>query len=146
MREILLVLTLLACRGACAEEAANRPAYWGSLSADGGKCCATLAEVRESIDRIDRELIRLMAGRGAYVAEAARFKKNPSAVADPARVDAVVQRVRAEAAARGLDPTVAERTFRATISAFVDFERAEWTKRQEQTPAKRSHLNRWILK
>src|SRR5208282_1031988 len=53
---------------AFADDAAGHPAYWGSPSVDGGKCCATLAEVRDNIDRIDREIVALMAERGKYVA------------------------------------------------------------------------------
>ena len=136
MRKILLALALLACRGAHAEEATNPPAFWGSPSVDGGKCCATLAEVRQNIDRIDRAIVALMAERGKYVAEAGRFKKDPAAVSAPARVEAIIAKVRADATAQGLDPTVAERTYRAMIAAFEDFERAEWTRRQGQAPAK----------
>ena len=127
---LLLVPAFLAALPARADDAATRPAYWGNPSADGGKCCATLADVRERIDRIDRDLVRLMAERQDYVGEAGRFKKDPAAVSDPKRVDAVIARVRADAAAQNLDMGVAEKTFRAMIAAFEDFERAEWTRRQ----------------
>jgi isochorismate pyruvate lyase len=131
-----LAFALLLALPALADDSATRPAYWGRPSANGGKCCATLDEVRENIDRIDRDLVRLMAERQSYVGEAGRFKKDPAAVSDPKRVDAVVARVRADAEAQDLDPAVAEKTFRAMIAAFEEYERAEWTKRQTQTPAK----------
>ena len=108
----------------------ERPAYWGSPSVDGGKCCASLAEVRVNIDRIDRQMIALMAERGKYVAEAGRFKKDPAAVSAPARVDAIIVRVRKMAEADGLSPQVADKTYRAMIAAFEDYERAEWGKRR----------------
>jgi len=136
MRKFLLALMLLACRAARADDAANHSAYWGSPSADGGKCCATLAEVRANIDRIDHAIVALMAERGKYVAEAGRFKKNPAGVSSPARVEAIIAKVREDAEAQGLDPTVGERTYRAMIAAFEDFERAEWTRRYGQLPAK----------
>ncbi len=127
---------LLACAPARADDAATRPADRGGPSVDGGRCCSSLAEVRENIDRIDRELVRLMAERGKYVAEAARFKPDLAAVSAPARVHAIIARVRADAEAESLDPTVAEKTFRAMIAAFEDTERAEWVKRQGQAPEK----------
>ncbi|MBV8107504.1 MAG: chorismate mutase [Hyphomicrobiales bacterium] len=135
-KTILAVLLLLACGAARADDAATHPAYWGSPSVDGGKCCATLAEVRENIDRIDHAIIALMAERGQYVAEAARFKPDSAAVSAPARVDAIIAKVRADAEAQGLDPIVAERTYRAMVAAFEDYERAEWARRQEAAPAK----------
>jgi isochorismate pyruvate lyase len=75
-----------------------------------------------------------MAERQQYVGEAGRFKKDPAAVSDPKRVDAIIEKVRADAEAQKLDPAVAESTFRAMIGAFEVFERAEWTARQAQTP------------
>jgi isochorismate pyruvate lyase len=109
--------------------AANHPAYWGSPSADGGKCCASLAEVRVNIDRIDRQIVALMAERGQYVAEAGRFKANPAAVSAPARVEAIIAKVRTMARQDGLAENVAERAYRAMIAAFEDYERDEWTRR-----------------
>ncbi|MGA7197283.1 MAG: hypothetical protein WBY97_09420, partial [Roseiarcus sp.] len=68
---ILAVPLVLVCGAARADDAATHPAYWGSPSVDGGKCCATLTQVRDNIDRIDHAIVALMAERGKYVAEAA---------------------------------------------------------------------------
>ena len=92
--------------------------------------------MRDNIDRIDHAIVALIAERGKYVAEAGRFKADPAAVSAPARVDAIVAKVRADAEAQGLDPTVAEKTYRAMIAAFEDYERAEWTRRQRANAGK----------
>jgi isochorismate pyruvate lyase len=129
-RQFALVASILSVGAASGQDTAQtHPAYWGAPSVDGGKCCRTLAEVRENIDRLDRQIIAAMAERGKYVAEAGRFKKDPAAVAVPARVEAIVAEVKTIAAADGLAPEVAERTYRAMIAAFEDFEREQWTKR-----------------
>ena len=60
----------------------------------------SLAEVRQNINRIDRELVRLMAERSKYVTEAGRFKPTLAAVIAPARVDLIIPKVRAGAEAR----------------------------------------------
>ena len=112
-----------------ADSAATHPAYWGSPSVDGGKCCSNLLEVRTNIDRLDHEIIRLMAERGRYVAEAGRFKANPAAVSAPARVEEIIVKVKAIARENGLAEGVAERSYRAMIAAFEDYERDEWTRR-----------------
>ncbi len=124
---------LLAAGTALAVEV-GPPAYWGHPSADGGKCCASLNEVRAHIDLIDREIIAGMAARAQYVAEAGRFKKDPAAVSDPARVEAILARVRKIAEMDGLSPEVADKTYRAMIGAFEDFERADWRKRHPAKP------------
>ena len=122
-------VSLAVAAPACADDAADHPAYWGSPSVDGGKCCATLADVRANIDRIDRQIVALMAERGQYVAEAGRFKADPAAVSAPARVEAIVARAKALAREDGLAESVAERSYRAMIAAFEDYERDEWTRR-----------------
>ena len=116
-----------------AAPALGQEAYWGTPSVDGGKCCQTLAEVREHIDALDAELLRLMAERQKYVTEAGRFKKDPASVSAPARVEAIIVKVRAGAEAAGLAPDVAEKTFRAMIAGFEDYERAIWV---AKNPAK----------
>jgi chorismate mutase len=128
----LALAVLLACPLAAAaaeNDAATHPAYWGSPSVEGGKCCANLAEVRDNIDRIDRQIIALMAERGQYVAEAGRFKADPGAVSAPARVEAIIAKVRTLAREKGLAESVAEASYRAMIAAFEDYEREEWTRR-----------------
>ena len=85
MRNAILAAFLLVASGAArADDAATHPAYWGSPSVDGGKCCATLMQVRDNIDRIDHAIVALMAELSKYVAEAGRFKLDPAAVSDPA--------------------------------------------------------------
>ena len=121
---------ILAAAAAYAQDASTtHPAYWGTPSVDGGKCCESLAQVRENIDRIDRQILAAMAERGKYVAEAGRFKADPAAVSAPARVEAIIAKTRILAVEYGLPPEVAERTYRAMIAAFEDYERAEWTRR-----------------
>ena len=118
-----LVTILLTTVAAAQEASTTRPAYRGSPSAAGGACCQTLAEVRTNIDRIDREILRLLAERGSYVHEAGRFKANPAAVDDPQRVEAIIARLRGLAGEMHVAPDVVEATYRAMIAAFTEEER-----------------------
>ena len=126
---VAAALALALVAPALADDAADHPAYWGTPSVDGGKCCASLAEVRDHIDAIDRQILGLMAERQKYVGEAGRFKKDPAAVSAPARVEAIIARAKGIARDEGLAESVAERTYRAMIAAFEDYERDEWTRR-----------------
>ena len=137
---LLALAALLACplsAFGAENDPATHPAYWGSPSVDGGKCCTNLGEVRDNIDRIDSQILALMAERGKYVAEAGRFKADPAAVSAPARVEAIIAKVRAIARQDGLAESVADRSFRAMIAGFEDYERDEWRRRNgEAAPAK----------
>jgi len=91
--------------------------------------CESLAQVRAEIDRIDDALVRLLAERGGYVLAAARFKKNDDEVRAPQRVEQVIARVRALAAAHGAEPDLVERIYRELIAAFTDAEHRRWSAR-----------------
>ncbi len=138
---LLGVLLVLGGESALAQTAApsaastTGAAFWGKPSVDGGKCCNTLGEVRSNIDRLDREIIKLIAERGHYVAEAGRFKKDPAAVSDPARVEQIIIKVKAIAKEAGMPEIVAEKTYRTMIAGFEDYERAVWGKEKPE-PAK----------
>lgn len=42
--------------------------------------CSSIEQAREQIDRLDQSIVHLLAERGAYVRQAARFKKDSDAV------------------------------------------------------------------
>jgi isochorismate pyruvate lyase len=98
-------------------------AFWGKPQAAGGTCCDTLGEVRTNIDRIDHQIVALIGERGGYVREAARFKANPAAVEDKARVEQIIARLRTLAVEDKAPPDVVEATYRALIAAYTDEER-----------------------
>jgi isochorismate pyruvate lyase len=85
----------------------------------------SLDEVRARIDRIDGELVRLLAERQGLVRSAAAFKADEQAVRAPDRVERVVALARRRAADAGLAPEVAEAVWRSMIAAFIDLELAE---------------------
>jgi isochorismate pyruvate lyase len=134
MRVVAALATLFFAPVFAEEPAADRPAYRGSPTAAGGKCCQTLGEVRQNIDRIDHEIVRLMAERGQYVSEAARFKPDPTQVEAPQRAEAVVQKAKHLAEEDGLPPAIAEATYRAMMKAFLDYEQAVFADTVKMAP------------
>ena len=70
--------------------------------------CENLEQVRENIDRIDNEIIKLIAERGTYVVQASAFKKDEEGVKDTGRVEKVISKVRAKAEEYGADPDMVE--------------------------------------
>ena len=81
--------------------------------------CAHLAEVRENIDRLDRQIVALLAERGRYVKDAARFKRDAFQVSAPQRQQEVIDKVKALAEEKGADPEVVEAAYRALIAGFI---------------------------
>ena len=93
--------------------------------------CTSLADVRVEIDRLDEQIVRLLAERGAYVLAAARFKRSAGEVKAPLRVEQIIERVRRLAQSHGAMPDVVERIYRDMIEAFTDAERAHWVEQVE---------------
>lgn len=85
--------------------------------------CNSLADVRHHIDLLDRQLVTLIAERGAYVRQAASFKKTADEVPAPQRVEQVLAKVNGLAIEAGADTAVIDATWRAMIAAFIDAER-----------------------
>ncbi len=90
--------------------------------------CRNLDEVRENIDRIDREIIKLISERGNYVRQAAGFKNKKEDVGAPKRVEEVIAKVRTLAEREGLDPDTAEEVYRTMIACFINYELKEYRK------------------
>jgi isochorismate pyruvate lyase len=85
-----------------------------------------MTEIREQIDRMDRELVPLMAERLAYVAQAAQFKETRADVVVPWRVEDVVAKAKSHAQACGMDLVAIEAMYRALVAASIAHEEREW--------------------
>ena len=85
-----------------------------------------MRELRAGIDAVDAELVALLAERARYIDRAVALKRDSGLPARiPARVDEVLARVTAQAAAEGFDPALVEAIWRQMI---------EWSiAREEQT-------------
>ena len=87
--------------------------------------CDSIEEVRAHIDQIDRQIVALLAERGGYVTQAARFKKTTEDVKALQRVEQVISKVTALSQELGANPSVTEQVYRAMIAAFINAELAE---------------------
>lgn len=88
--------------------------------------CANLAEVRAEIDRIDRELVRLLGERLGYVRAAAGFKTSVASVPAPERLAAMLTERRAWALDAGLQPEMIEQLFTNLVHYFIAEELRHW--------------------
>ena len=78
-----------------------------------------------NVDRIDRQIVTLLAVRGGYVKQAARFKKTTDDVKAPQRVEQVIAKVTALSKELGANASVTEQVYRAMIAGFINAELAE---------------------
>jgi isochorismate pyruvate lyase len=90
--------------------------------------CKSLEEVRSNIDRIDNQIVKLIAERGSFVRQASKYKKDSNDVKAPQRVESVIQKVRALADDYGANPDMVEKIYREMIYCFINMEMDEFTK------------------
>jgi isochorismate pyruvate lyase len=96
----------------------------------------TLAEVRAAIDRIDDQLVALLAERLRAVKRAAELKDAPDEARVTWRVEEVARRVREAAAQAGFDADVAERIWRGMMEECIAYERGALGERDKPTGGK----------
>ncbi len=88
--------------------------------------CKSLEEVRANIDRLDRQIVTLLAERGRYVKRAAGFKKSVEDVKAPQRVEQVISNAVSLARELGANPAVVEKVYRAMVASFIEAELIEY--------------------
>lgn len=81
-----------------------------------------LKAVRVAINEVDEQMVGLISRRERLVRRAGSLKNDDESVRAPARVEQVIANVRGFAEKNSVDPTVVERTYRAMIEAFIDYE------------------------
>lgn len=87
--------------------------------------CHSLVQVRALIDRVDRDIVRLLALRQSCIDRAAELKRYEGLPARiPARVEEVVERVREAAQQEGFDPELGEMLWRRLIEWSIEREEA----------------------
>lgn len=84
--------------------------------------CESMTDVREGVDAVDRELVRLLVIRQGYMHAAARIKPNRDAVYDAPRIEDIVAKVLAEAEKQGLSADIAEPVWRKLIERCIAHE------------------------
>lgn len=92
--------------------------------------CADMSEVRAEIDRIDAELVDLIAVRFGYVERAWQLKNNPAEATVPWRIQQVIERVQARAKERELPDQMIEMVgaqWRGMIGWFIQYEEQKLT-------------------
>ena len=85
--------------------------------------CETKDDVRAQIDRVDHALLTLFAERHAYVTRMAQIKTDPHEARDPARIEAVIAKVRDRSLALDLDEDQAELVWRTLIDWNINYEK-----------------------
>ncbi len=103
------------------------------FAAPDPEACETMRDVRAGVDEIDRALVVLIARRQGYMDAAARIKPNRAVVRDEARIQQVLDNVRAEAEAEGLSWANSEPVWRLMMERCIAHEFEEFDRLRGHT-------------
>ena len=90
------------------------------------EACGSIEDVREAIDELDREILRLLGRRAGYVAAAAPFKTDQNSARAPERQKAMLATRRGWAEEGNLNPDFIEGLYENIVSHFVVREMGRW--------------------
>lgn len=86
----------------------------------------SLEETREHIDKLDDQIVELIAMRNAYVKQLAHFKDSVEEIKADDRISDVISRVRARAIELDLSPNLINELYIRMIDEMVDSEVSEF--------------------
>jgi len=90
------------------------------------KECHTLDEARQEIDKVDEEIVKLIALRNNYIKQIAHFKTSVDEVKAQDRIDDVISRARRQAIDLDLSPNLINDLYLRMIDGMVESEIAEF--------------------
>lgn len=99
--------------------------------------CSDMGELRQQIDRLDRDLVALLVERAGYIDRAAQIKAEcglPARITD--RVEEVVANVRGHAAAAGLSEELVETLWRELMEWAIAREDVHLARQNAEAAAK----------
>lgn len=101
---------------------AHQPTATAELAPRTPVRCASMIDVRREIDRVDREIVTLIAERQSYIEQAGHIKATRDTVRDTPRVEDVVAKAKAKATSVGAHPDLIETVYRTMIEWCIRYE------------------------
>ncbi|MFN3388464.1 MAG: chorismate mutase [Allosphingosinicella sp.] len=86
------------------------------------EACRDMAEVRQGVDAVDREIVALLARRFGYMDAAARIKPDRESVRDEARKAEVLRNVAAHAERHGIPAAPLAALWEGLVEASIAYE------------------------
>jgi len=90
------------------------------------KNCNSLEEVREEVDKIDEQILELIAKRKNLIKQAAKFKHSVEEIKTDERVEYVIDRARHLALTLGVNPNMVSEIYTTMINEMVESEISEF--------------------
>jgi isochorismate pyruvate lyase len=88
--------------------------------------CENISEIRDEIDALDQQIVKLFGQRFEYVKAASKFKTSETSVKAPERFKAMLEQRRVWASEEGLNADAIEKLFKDLVTHFIEEEMKRW--------------------
>ena len=97
------------------------------------KDCKNMEHIRDAIDTIDNQIVKLIAQRAKYVYKASEFKISKESVKDSKRVKEVIASKKDLAKKYEVSPLLIEILYEKMIEHFINEEMEQWKRKKNAT-------------
>ena len=88
-----------------------------------------LKKLRESLDKLDNSLIKLIKKRTTIVDKVLNLKKYKNQIVDNKRIKIILSQIRRKSIKNNIDPKITQRIWVNMIRAYIDYERRNFKRK-----------------
>ena len=85
--------------------------------------------LREKLDNLDYQLLKIIKKRTELVKKVLILKKYKNEIVDKRRINIILKKIKKESLKRNIDPRITKRIWKNMILSYIDFEKRNFKKR-----------------
>ena len=89
-----------------------------------------LAKIRKDLDKLDNSLIKIIKKRTNLVKKVLALKERKNQIVDKKRIKLILKNVKKKSIKNNIDPIITNKIWKNMISAYIDFERRNFDKKE----------------
>ena len=88
-----------------------------------------LKKLRQSLDKLDNILIKLIKKRTSIVKDVLKLKQFKKEIVDKKRINFILKQIRKKSIKNNIDPKITNRIWKNMIYSYIDFEKRNFDKK-----------------
>ena len=85
--------------------------------------------LREKLDNLDYQLLKIIKKRTELVKKVLILKKYKNEIVDKKRINIILKKIKKESLKRNIDPRITKRIWKNMILSYIDFEKRNFKKK-----------------
>jgi len=89
----------------------------------------SIKKIREKLDKLDVNLLRIIKARSILVDQVVKLKKTKKEIVDKKRIDFILKRIKKKSIKSGIDPMITVGIWKEMIKCFIKYEYKNFKKK-----------------